>query len=270
MLQELVEQKVAEIRRLDVERDAVAFAGQVLARNPEPFRGIPRPVAEALASRDVPDAEPADRRGARLLARAQLRLILELSDHAAEMLALVHDGHTSPHVRVALSGSLAYLVQPAELVPDDAPGGYGYVDDCIVIKTMRLALARMGVPLVLDEGRELRALSLLALALAPADFTSMQSLVTRTWNETHLLHMTPTSVAVTQAQRLYRFPLEVRYDWSTPMPSITHESPTLCRGRFGGVRGEEFTIDLGEQGVVYMTAAGEIRGYEQGPGSSTR
>jgi uncharacterized membrane protein YkvA (DUF1232 family) len=258
MLQELVEQKVAEIRRLDVERDAVAFARQVLARNPEPFREIPRSVAEAL-TRDVPDAEPPERRGAQLLARAQLRLILELPDHAAEMLALVHDGHTSPHVSVALMGALAYLVQPARLVHDDAPGGYGFVDDCIVIETMRLAMVHMGVPLVLDEGRERQALSLLALALAPADFTSMQSLMTRAWNEIHLLHMTPTSVAVTQVQRRYRFPLEVRYDWTARMPSITRESPTLCRGSFAGVQGEEITIDLQEHGSLHVMATGEIR-----------
>jgi uncharacterized membrane protein YkvA (DUF1232 family) len=260
MLQALVEQKIAEIRRLDVERDAAGFAQQVLARNPEPFREIPRPVAQALVDAE-PDAAPADRLGVQLLARAQLRLILELPDHAAEMLALVHDGHTSPHVSVALLGALAYLVQPARLVPDDAASGYGYVDDCIVIKTMRLAMAHMGVPLALDEGRELRSLSLLALALAPDVFARMQCLMTRTWNEIHLLHMTPTPVAVTQAQRLYRFPLEARYDWTTPMPSITRESPTLCHGAFGGVRGEGITIELRECGVVHVTTAGEICGY---------
>jgi uncharacterized membrane protein YkvA (DUF1232 family) len=264
MLQALVEQKVAEIRRIDVERDAAAFAQQVLARNPEPFREIPRPVVEALAHAEPdaePDAAPAARLGVQLLARAQLRLILELPEHVTEMLALVHDGHTSPHVSVALLGALAYLVQPAELVADDAPGGYGYVDDCIVIKTMRLAMAHMGVPLVLDEGRERRSLSLLALALAPEVFARMQCLMTRTWNEIHLLHMTPTAVAVTQAQRLSRFPLEARHDWTTPMPPITRESPTLCHGAFGSVRGEGITIELRECGVVHVTAAGEICGY---------
>lgn len=252
MLDELVQEKIAKIRSLDIERDVAVFAQQVLRSNPEPFRRIPR---------DRQDGG-FDEMGTLLLARAQLRLILELADHAAEMLALVLDSHTSPHVRVALLGALAYLVQPDELVNDEAPGGYGYVDDCIVIKTARLAMARMGVPLELDEARELRALSLLALALAPDDFTRMQNLVTRTWNEIHLLHMMPTHVATVRAQRLYRFPLALHFDWNTPMPPITCTSPMLSHGALGGVGREGITVDFRGGGTVHMTPTGDISSYE--------
>lgn len=265
MLHELVDQKIAAIRSLQVERDAPAFAEQLLAHNPEPFRRVRRaagPAPEpAEASSSGPAAEATDRLGALLLARAQLRLILELPEHVAEMLARADDGHTPPHVRVALLRPLAYLVQPAELVQDDAPGGYGYVDDCIVLKTMRLALVRMGVPLALDEGREIRALSLLALALAPADFAKMQTLVTRTWNEVHLLHMMPAAVATAQAERLYRRPLELRYDWTTPMSPITGTFPKLYAGQLGAVSGEGITVGFRDGGVIHTTAEGDIREY---------
>ncbi|MCX4247947.1 hypothetical protein [Paraliomyxa miuraensis] len=259
MLFRLVEEKVAVISRLDVERDAVAFAEQVLARNPEPFRLIPRPVSLALVDAD-PEASEVDRLAALLLARAQLRLILELPAHVEELVELVH-AQVSPHVRMAMLGALAYLVQPATLVCDDAPGGYGFVDDCIVIKTMRLAMARMGMPVVLDEGRELRALSLLALALSPEDFCRMQTLMTRMWNEIHLLHMMTPNVAAARAQRILLHPLDVHHDWTTPMPPITRTFPTLCEGMFGDAQDEGITIAFRDGGTIVMTTEGNICGY---------
>ena len=35
--------------------------------------------------------------------------------------------------------SLLYLVQPQDLIPDDAPGGYGFLDDCVLLHAARLA-----------------------------------------------------------------------------------------------------------------------------------
>lgn len=268
---ELVEDKIAAVRRLDVERDAAAFAEQVRTRNPEPFRGIPRPVSQALFAQGteaVVDGQEGssatddavDELAALLLARAQLRLIREIPAHAEELVELAHAA-VSPHVRMAVLGALAYLAQPATLVHDDAPGGYGYVDDGIVLKAMRLAMARMGVPVVLDEARERRALSLLGLALGPEDFGRMQTLMTRMWNEVHLLHMLPASVAATRAQRILQFPLEVHHDWMTPMSPITRAFPTLCEGVFGEAKEEGITIDFRDGGGVVMTASGDICAY---------
>jgi uncharacterized membrane protein YkvA (DUF1232 family) len=41
---------------------------------------------------------------------------------------------TPLHVRYALASSLAYFVQPHDLIPDDAPGGYGFIDDYIILR----------------------------------------------------------------------------------------------------------------------------------------
>ena len=261
MLLMLVERNLDAIRALDVERDAAAFAEQVLARNPGPFREIPGTISLALTG-DGAKAEAVDRLGALLLARAQLRLIKEIPEHVEELEALVRGGEVSAHVRCALLGALAYLVQPAELVDDRAPGGYGYVDDCIVLKTMRLALVRMGVPITLDRPRELRALSLLALALAPEDFGRMQNLVTRTWNEIHLLHMQPAHLAEARARQSEAAPLDRRHDWSRPCSAFTRGTPSLCVGGFGEIDRDGVTIDFAGGGAVHMTPAGDINGVE--------
>lgn len=266
MLYPMVDRVIETIERLDIERDAVAFAEQVLLHNPAPFREIPSPVSLALvgdrAEPEGAEQDGAHRLGALLLARALLGLIKEIPDHARQLRQLAASGRTTPHVRAALLGALAYLVQPAELVDDRSPGGYGFVDDAIVLTTMRLAMARMGVPLSLDEGRETRALSLLGLALSPTDFAKMQNLITRTWNEIHLLLMLSPNIAAAQAQHIEHCPLDLRYDWSTPAPSFTRGTPTLCPGSFGEVCSEGITIDFAGGGMIHMTPTGDICGYD--------
>ena len=256
MLMRLLDQTLEALRGLDVERDAAAFSEQVLTHNPAPFREAPGELSAVLAEDDPDAPRPVDRLGALLLARAQLRLIKEIPEHVAELLELAREGHASPHVRCAVLGALAYLVQPVELVDDRAPGGYGFVDDCIVLKTMRLALARMGVGVTLEPGRELRALSLLALALSPADFERMQHLVTHTWNEIHLLHMLPASVAAARARKIETCPLALHHDWSRPGSSFTLDTPYLRHGGFGEVDDEGITIDFAGGGAVHMTPGG--------------
>ncbi|MEX1366467.1 MAG: hypothetical protein AB1Z98_25310 [Nannocystaceae bacterium] len=257
MLLQMLEENLEAIRGLDVERDAVAFAEQVLARNPAPFRTIPQTTSMVLVG-DGPKELPADRLGALLLARAQLQLIAEIPAHVRELWALVEHGQTTPHARAAVLSALAYLVQPAELIDDRSPGGYGYVDDCIVLRTMRLALARMGVPIELDPARELRALSLLALALSPDHFTKMQNLMTRTWNEVHLLHMLPDHVAQTHAHQIEASPLTLSYDWTQPGACITNTPPSLCSGGFGEVDDEGIAIDFVDGGIVHVAPTGDI------------
>lgn len=61
------------------------------------------------------------------------RLIVPLPDIIKKLLKVVKDHEVSPHIRCTLIGALAYFVQPNDLIPDDAKGGYGFVDDSVLI-----------------------------------------------------------------------------------------------------------------------------------------
>jgi uncharacterized membrane protein YkvA (DUF1232 family) len=56
------------------------------------------------------------------------------------LLARINDPSSSPALRCALVGVLAYVVQPHDVVPDDAPGGYGFVDDRAMLLAIMLQL----------------------------------------------------------------------------------------------------------------------------------
>ena len=65
--------------------------------------------------------------------------IKEIPALAQEIVAEIRKPETRPEVRCSLLASLVCLVQPQDLVPDDAPGGYGFLDDCVLLHAARLA-----------------------------------------------------------------------------------------------------------------------------------
>lgn len=52
----------------------------------------------------------------------------------------INEPSSTPALRCALVAVLAYVVQPRDIVPDDAPGGYGFVDDQAMLLVIVLQL----------------------------------------------------------------------------------------------------------------------------------
>jgi hypothetical protein len=61
-------------------------------------------------------------------------MIRGLPPLARQMAAKVQDRSISSARRCAAAGVLAYFVQPHDLIADDAPGGYGFLDDTILVR----------------------------------------------------------------------------------------------------------------------------------------
>jgi uncharacterized membrane protein YkvA (DUF1232 family) len=59
--------------------------------------------------------------------------IRSIPQTARAMAAKVQDRRVPAERRVAIASVLAYLVQPHDIIPDDAPGHYGYLDDAILL-----------------------------------------------------------------------------------------------------------------------------------------
>ena len=73
------------------------------------------------------------------------RLIKPLPVIIEIMAEVLQDRNGPAYTRAALAGALAYLVQQYDLIPDEADGGYGLVDDAIVMYyTYKLYLQHLG------------------------------------------------------------------------------------------------------------------------------
>ncbi len=118
-----------QIGELHGEYDAERFASVLLARRAEAFDGLP----------DGPQGEAAQRI-ALLVARKQLALVGEVPGMVEAIVSTLDTPTDPPVLRLMQLAALAYLVNPADLLPDDMPGGYGFVDDSIVLRAIAVTV----------------------------------------------------------------------------------------------------------------------------------
>lgn len=132
MLYHLVDEVCAEIDQLDVAAALPWLQHQIL--------GSARDTVEIIA-REHPFPEGMDElQGALILVSTATIGHIKSTARLARELARRSKERTRPAAqRCALAGILAYLVQPHDLVPDDQPGGYGFVDDAVLLRAGHIA-----------------------------------------------------------------------------------------------------------------------------------
>ena len=122
MLFQLLDEVCARIDALDVMAEAPRFAAELRRRNPR---------LEIDVLHDIPEIDVD--MAIRLMSMGHLSLVKAIPSLVSEMRALVQSGACEPAFRCVLAATLAYTVQPRDLLPDDLPGGYGFVDDALML-----------------------------------------------------------------------------------------------------------------------------------------
>jgi uncharacterized membrane protein YkvA (DUF1232 family) len=129
MLFELLDRVSAEIGQLNITSDKVygAFGSQVLQHSPDV-------VAESVEHSKGQGTIVTSQAAATALGIMGLIGVVALPDLAKRMADKLRDKQVAAARRCALAEVLAYVVQPHDLIPDDAPGGYGYLDDVVLLR----------------------------------------------------------------------------------------------------------------------------------------
>jgi uncharacterized membrane protein YkvA (DUF1232 family) len=103
-----------------------AFVQQIAAAAPE--------TVEQLVSETRRQGRPLQRDDAvKAVSAVGFTLVKAIPRTARAMAEKSQDQRVHPARRCAIAGILAYLVQPRDIIPDDAPGYYGYLDDTILL-----------------------------------------------------------------------------------------------------------------------------------------
>jgi hypothetical protein len=123
MLFRLVSKVCSRIDKMDIEVETPLFASQLQKMRPS--------LTTALESQGI--ASDQLEKSILLLSTAQLSVIKGIPAIAVEMSNLLKAGSGLPAFRCVIAASLAYLVQTQDLLPDDLPGGYGFIDDALML-----------------------------------------------------------------------------------------------------------------------------------------
>ena len=129
MLVQLIQKVNDAVSRLNVEAAAPAFVSAWLRMRPDTKIEIAKtvPGENDAAKEAVLDGALVS------MAKGALRRIKKIPEMTTVMLERLQNRDTEPAVRCALASILAYVVQPRDLIPDNAPGGYGLLDDAVMV-----------------------------------------------------------------------------------------------------------------------------------------
>jgi hypothetical protein len=123
VLFQLVEKVCSRISGLDVKSEAPRFAAQPRKTRPSlPFELEAQGIAKGKIDQAI-----------LVLSTAEHGVIKGIPALAGEMANVLRTGSGVPAYRCVLAASLAYFVQPQDLLPDGLPGGYGFRDDALFL-----------------------------------------------------------------------------------------------------------------------------------------
>jgi uncharacterized membrane protein YkvA (DUF1232 family) len=123
MLYQMLDEIYARINKMNVAAEAPRFVAQWQKMRPNLRAELK---AQGIAANQLD-------KSLLVLSTAQLTVIKGIPAIAAEMSKMLQAGTGEPAFRCVLAASLAYLVQPNDLLPDNLPGGYGFIDDALLL-----------------------------------------------------------------------------------------------------------------------------------------
>jgi len=124
MLFEEVNKIIQKLEKIEPQKEAPAFSNEMIrncATTVDEIRNAPgREEVKLLVLQG-------------LAAGCIIKLIVPLPGKLKQMSKIVKDRSCPLPARCILAGALAYLVQPNDLIPDNTKGGYGFVDDAVLV-----------------------------------------------------------------------------------------------------------------------------------------
>ena len=258
MLFDLLEEAVSQIAAIDADAAAPHFWHQVAAARPD--------VVDTIKI-GVPDPGAAGSTG-HAIAHGKLTSMISDVPHMAKVLtAAVNNEELAASVRCAIVGVLAYVVQPHDLIPDDMPGGYGFIDDDMLLRASLVEFLDVLPPSGFDATRERNYIALVSAFVSTDLIPLLENALAGIVEADHRLRIVPADVLEHMMDLIIKDPL------STPLPDAPdnfarpeglHLPSAPWTGEPGGgsvvVTGNEVTVSFPGGGGVRLSD-GEIVGW---------
>lgn len=223
MLYQLLDRICQQIDRMNIDAETPRMLAQIDRVRPE----LRRQLAKTSTSSD------AQALVARAVAGGALRSIKGIPEIARFLAAKTKDGRVSPQIKCALASVLAYLVQPRDLVPDDAPGGYGYLDDSAVLRAGLIEFLKLEPTKQFDLAEQEKLVNMVASLLPPAALPMLQLTVGNMALAFQVMSMFPADVAQLTLQQIVAYPLQAAAP-AAPAGFTPGPAPSYGGGHWSG------------------------------------
>ena len=225
MLFQLLDQVCADIGRIKVD-EAMTALTPVVQRNCPDLAGEWSAQIKAQGGPAGPDA------GVTGVALFALVSILGAPALTKKMAEKIGDRSVSAGRRCALASVLAYVVQPHDLIPDDAPGGYGYLDDVILLRAGLVQYLNVLPQPELGTEKETVVISFLIRAAPPAVRPLLQQAVSTMSLAVQLMEMLEPGIAEFMLAQIIANPVQMTAP-AAPQGFVPRPMPNYQQGFFG-------------------------------------
>lgn len=207
MLFQLLDKVTRGISSLDPERETPQMLKQLKAAIPEVFAQMDRNAGSRKEALRVVETG---------IASFALSHIREIPEIVGEMLKGIRGRSTDPAVACVMTATLGYLVQPHDIIPDTAPGGFGFVDDYILLRAGQLEyLSARSIPhgQIQEIGQKLSTVA----SFVPTQLKPLaQSAVDGLSALIQFLQVLPTEMQVMTTQMIIANPLQAAMPQAPP------------------------------------------------------
>lgn len=223
MLFKLINQVNSCIDRLDAKTEAPHMLQQIRIARPDFYQKLVQ---------NVPNKELAGLLS-NALAGALVSMIKEIPTISNTMVSHLMNKSKDLALRCALAGILVYFVQPRDLIPDDTPGGYGFIDDSAMIRAgliEYLQLLPKSAKNIEDEQKRIQFTGqIIPIHLVPA----LQQAIDGMHVALGLLRMLPAPMLELTLQQMINYPLQIPAIQQPPGYSPS-PGPSIGSGHWSG------------------------------------
>lgn len=206
----MVAEVADKIKILEEKETLAALAEHNLSVNPEgceklaeEYRNEARQKNSEIGS---PVLETTSENAAKLIAVYQFTYLKTIPGLAERIMNVIDQRGADPATRVALLGALIYFVKPKDVMPDDMPGGVGFLDDGVVIYSMADEFFSILKPQKITVGDISAARYAFSFGIAPDLKSAVEGQIEQMWKSFHLLKTTPNPMVEMILQQLITNP----------------------------------------------------------------
>ena len=266
MLPELLDQLASRIAALNPEQEAPKLLRELKRVRPDVFKTLRENVMKEARDSGGSGITPEQTVAVveRTVTLGLLKMIKDIPAIVETMVSAISDNRISPAVRCATVGMLAYLVHPRDLIPDDAPGGYGFLDDAILLRAALVEYLNVVPPEGTDGGKEPDYLALLTMWVPPADWPTCQSLIIGIQTAFQLLSQMPAELLDFTTQALIQNPyMGIPQMTANVQPVNPYQIPSVdnigcTMGGSTAAWDGNVSVSFSGGGGVMMSASGDI------------